>query len=355
MEKDYVKFMQNSFASYAISLTVEELVERTTVEYYDSVTGKGYQRPLVPSHYRKIAKYLQLSKNPVLPTAILTAVDPEQIIEGSTISIKGDLRVVDGQHRIEGIKYLKKLDEQAFRNISSFDFPVLVMIVPPEQKVHEINAFININKTSKPVSTDLAVQLKDKIRGENIDLILGDLNTAIATKVSQRLNKQKDSIWYELIKVGDEKTKGRTISINAFHQSLRNIIDTYLSFNEIDIINLDDFNDIVEDISYIVSRAWELIQKKWPECFIYEVQPNKYNIQKGIGVYSLHEVLSENLKQCKGNSDRTLLKFKEVLVISQVQSSDWKVGGKFSPYNSKNGFNQIAKYVNNEIVNIDNE
>lgn len=353
MDKEYIKMTQEHFSFYSVSLSVHELINNTFVDYYNSETGAGYQRPLVPAHYRKIAKYLQMSPHPILPTAILAAVDPEQIIEGRSLRVEGKLRIVDGQHRIEGIKYLQKLDEDSFERICRFDFPVQIMVISPRQKIHEINAFININKTSKPVSTDLAVQLRDKIRGDNLELILSNLIESIATKVAQNLNKSKSSIWFQLIKVGDEKTQGRTISINAFHQSLFEITENYLLYKSEPIESIDDYYDVVEDISYLINRAWEIITKRWNDCFYNSPSQAKYNIQKGIGVYSLHGILSDVIKEAKGSTDDALRLFAKTLLESQVKSSDWKIGGKFSPFNSRSGFQKITDYIKNNIRELD--
>lgn len=351
MEKKFVKVQQEQITLYMVKLNVEELTNKTTVEYYNSLTDEGYQRPLVPSHYRKIAKYLQESTYPILPTAILTAVNPDQVevIDENFLNIKGDLRVVDGQHRIEGMRYLEKINFDAFQKLYDYSFPVLIMVVPPEKKIYEINAFININKTSKPVSTDLAIQLKDKIRGADINLILDNLNESIATKVSQRLNNTKGSVWYELIKVGDHNTKGRTISINAFHQSLFLLINNYLKYNNIKFGDPDQFKDVVEDLTYIVSRAWEVIYAKWTDCFKLKKDNSDkgYNIQKGIGVYPLHQILGESVTEQNYTSDEIINVFQRTIRNSDVQVIDWKVGGNFSIYNSKSGFGKIAEYIKN--------
>jgi DGQHR domain-containing protein len=344
---------------YVISMKVEELIDHTTVAYYDSNNPEddGYQRPLVPSHYRKIAKYFQMQSEPILPPAILTAADPGSIEEdGVLLSIGGKLRVVDGQHRIEGIRYLKKVDITSFGKIEEYQFPVIIMIIKPEQKVHEIETFININSKGKKVSTDLAIQLRDKIRDkqkinfeDNMQLI-----EATKTKVSNFLNKKIDSIWYESIRVGDEFSKGRPISINAFNDSLDTLVSSYIEYHNVkDIIKLDN---IVEDLAELITNAWELIIIKWKNCFMNAGRRSyskQFNIQKGIGVIPLHTILGEKVKEANGDMDTALNNFNEVLKISRVKSNDWVVGGKFSALNSRVGFQLLIKYLKNEDVEED--
>jgi hypothetical protein len=77
VQKKFVKVKQGDLIMYLVSLNVTELIDNTVVEYFDSNTGDGYQRPLFPNHYRKIAKYFQEGNDPVLPPAIITAVNPK--------------------------------------------------------------------------------------------------------------------------------------------------------------------------------------------------------------------------------------------------------------------------------------
>ncbi|WP_127550590.1 DGQHR domain-containing protein [Paenibacillus amylolyticus] len=349
MNKEYIRIQQGDVTMYSISLSIEDLITRTNVEYYNSDSGEGYQRPLVPAHYRRIATYLEKSENPVLPTAILTAVNPEQIKEGRTLVIDGNLRVVDGQHRIEGIKYIAKYNQEAFLKIKDYIFPSLVMVISEEQKIHEINAFININKAGKPVSTDLAVQLKEKIRKENIDLTKENLYESVATRVSEELNKYKHSVWFDLIRLGDQPAKGKSISINAFHQSLIDLVHTYIFVNQLHVKSFKDVEEIVSELTEIINDVWRGIENRWRQCFKYESQLNikKYNIQKGIGVFSLHIVLNEIILKNRQHNE-VMKKFNKVLMQSQVQEDDWLVGGRFSTYNSSSGFRKIAQYIFND-------
>ena len=50
-------FEQSKIKMYITTMNIEELVENSFVAHYDSQTGEDYQRPPVPSHYRKIAQY----------------------------------------------------------------------------------------------------------------------------------------------------------------------------------------------------------------------------------------------------------------------------------------------------------
>ncbi len=351
MRKDFVKLYQDGFVMYLISLSIDELIENTRVEYYDPNNNtNGYQRPLIPSHYRKISQYLQNSKNPILPTAILTAVDPGQVTpENEQVLINGKLRVVDGQHRIAGFRHLRSIDEKAFSKVRNYSISTIIMEISQENKIYEIESFININKTSKPVSTDLAIQLREKIRRNNIKRLEEEMNLSIATNICNNLNSNGQSIWYQHIKLGDDNNKGKTISISAFLNSILCVVDNYLELNA-DIENFNQYERTINILTEFIEDAWKKIKEKWPICFKNENESGniRYNIQKGIGVYPLHEILGESLKLANGNLDEGIDNFNKILIDSKVEQYNWMVGGDFSSYNSKAGFKTIIEYINNK-------
>lgn len=347
MIKDFIKIIQDGFTMYSVSLSINELIENTIVEYYDPATEEGYQRQLNSSHYKKIAKYLEENINPILPTSILTAVYPKQIREQEKIHVEGNLRVVDGQHRIEGIKYLRDSGKDTFNKICDYKFSTLIMVIPEGKRIYEIESFININKTSKPVKTDLAVQLMNKIRKSDIKKLMEDPKISISTKISKKLNFNIESIWYNSIKLDDKSTRGRTISINAFHKSLFGIVDNYLKNKHDKIDNLEKYHLSIDELTKFIEDAWNIVANKWEKCFNDNYKLN-YNIKKGIGVYPLHQILSEILDKSNGKITEALIEFKDIINASNVKDEDWIVGGKFSSHNSKTGFKYIGECIRNK-------
>lgn len=346
MRKIFVECDQNNFNIYLVSLSIDELINNTTVEYYNPKEDSGYQRQLNVTHYRKIAQYLKENENPILPTSILTAIDPEQrkITEEGYVEINGKLRVVDGQHRIEGIKYIKNTDSKTYDKIKDYKFSTIIMLISKENKAYEIESFININKKSKPVKTDLALQLMDKIKGDDLEKLLENKGSSIATKISKKINLQKNSIWYNMIKISETTTKQATISINAFHKSLLPIVENYLYYNEIN--NIERYGLAVSNLSEYIEKSWEIIVGKWSECFNTKLE--SYNIQKGIGVYPLHQILARTLADSKGDLDKSIEKFRDIILNSNVNENDWIIGGPFSAYNSKSGFKVIETIIENK-------
>lgn len=358
-KKEFIKVKQGKFDMLLISLTAAELIEYSAVHYYKNVKGnEGYQRQLITNHYRKIAKYIETNDEPILPPAILAATEPEFVsINSSELTITKVIRIVDGQHRIQGLKYLKENNPTSYKKVENYEFPVILMIINKSQKIHEVNTFVNINSKGKRVSTDLAILLRDRIReeefNEKMDYISDkEFQEAVATNISKKLNLEIESLWYDCIKmaegVGD---KGKPISINAFNQSLNEVIKSYMKTNSTERTR-EFIETITTELSFLISNAWFIIADKWKDCFFIN-KPKKhnklYNIQKGIGVYPIHQVLSECLMLTNGDIKSALLEFEKIIDASKVDDAEWKIGGILSSYNSKAGFNAIATYIKNEI------
>lgn len=356
MQKQAIEFNQFGLKMYLLTLTIEELVDNSYVNIFNSETGEGYQRPVSPTHYKKITKYFRDEETPILPPTILAAIDKEDItFSNNSLIINDCLRLVDGQHRIEALKYLKQINNSRYNELKHVEMPVTLLSIENNQVIHEINTFIDINSKGKKVSTDLAIRLRDKLRNHaGYYKSHKDLIEAIATKVALFLNNEdKLSVWYGAIKTGPE-VKGAIISINAFCRSLSSIIEKIVETNVIDYkqINVENVNDIVESISILVNEIWDTVKNNWGDCFEKSIPMFKksYNLQKGTGTYSIHLLFNECLEKNEGNKEKAMMVFKEYIKMSGVESEDWLTGGNFSGYSSESGFRYIANEIKNKAL-----
>lgn len=356
MKKNYIKLNQNNLSMYLVSFTIEELIEIYTIDIYDAETEEGYQRPPIPPHYRNISKYLQL-ENPYLPSAIITAVDQENLVElDREIELKGKLRIVDGQHRIEGFRYLCKIDPSRFEELKEFQLPVIIMLIGKKQKIHEINTFIDINSKGKKVSTDLAIRLRDKIRNETKDFygVEQQVVESIATRITISFNSLDElNIWNRSIKTSPDDIN-TIISINAFNQSLYPLIKQVLKLREVKCEN--DIKEIASDLRDLLIECWDSVLTKWDSCFIDNSHFNKqFNLQKGIGVHAIHLLIYECLTVREGNLQDAKELFKTIIKNSSVTSQDWITGGKLSGYNSLSGFRKVSNYIKTGSLELNKE
>lgn len=352
MKKQAIKLIQDGLEFYITKLNVEELIENSYIEFFNSETEEGYQRPLNTAHVKSIVKYLINANEPIMASAIIAAVDENTTRydeNHSELDIRTRVRIVDGQHRIEAFKMLKNLHESKYKIIKDFEYPVVLLKIGNDQKIHEINAFIDLNKKGKKVSTDLALRLQSKIRQQvNEYSSFEEIEQEVAQSIAKYLNKDENSIWFDAIKDSPEKVN-KIISLNAFSHSLIPIIKVYKKFNLLEPyeINNEKIVEISLELNRLIFAIWKIIEHKWPECFINQISrmDKAYSIQKGLGVNTLHLVVASCYEKCKGNIENTLLDFEKIIINSSIEYFDWKSGGKFSGYSSSAGFRELSKKV----------
>lgn len=131
---------QGDLILYATSLKVSDLlipnfysIERLDPE---NANEKGYQRLLNRGRARKLTDYIvtgQETKDAFLPTSIFIATDKNIAFNptNNTIEIDideiGPFNVVDGQHRVEGLKMAAEKDQR----VLEFEVPVNIAIKLP--------------------------------------------------------------------------------------------------------------------------------------------------------------------------------------------------------------------------------
>ncbi|MCA1047049.1 DGQHR domain-containing protein [Bacillus toyonensis] len=375
---NYATFRQLNMSIYMFSLSVKEILNHYKVDTYEENTSpNGYQRPPIPSHYKNIASYLIESADSIfLPSAILGAIDCEDIYDhgNNSLEIQQKIRIVDGQHRLKGFETaIEKLkhteDETKLNTLLNFELPIILMVIDQSkrERINEISAFIDINMKGKKVSADLAITLRDKMYDQTDKYFLeaDKRQEKIATNTAKYLTKKATfSVWYSAIKM-TPSDKGTIISVNSFNKSLSLLIDLIdkelikIVGNE-NLIEEQWVKKIIEFLPLFISDIWDIIHSKWPGCFDINRKFNKnYNIQKGIGVHSLHLILADCLHEIieytesKTTSIQDIIDiltktknlFEKVLLNSPSTQEDWLSGKKFSGYNSASGFKKVKNYI----------
>lgn len=330
--------------------SVEWLVNNTSVREFNPLTFEGYQRKIDKNHCDKIVKYLE--NEFFLPTSIICAKNENESKE---------YRIVDGQHRIEAFKILKKNNDKRYNEIKENQLSVICMIDADEKK--EIDTFITINKASKRVDTSLAYILKNKINNketsQNLTISKLDyVSVELAKKLTESYNKK--SLWQDRISfIGPPRKGPEVISLSAFVRSTRRIVGQLYNKK---IINVEwetqeDINQCLEEIISIFNILWESIYKKWPYLFesTYE---NRKIIQGSIGYSSISKYIVMIIKDLEIDVNKKLehtARYIEESVFNiNIDESMWIAGNKFSKYTSESGFNIIAKELYDSQRNIMN-
>lgn len=129
-----------------------------TVEKFDSSTQEGYQRILNEDRARRLSRHLTEANDEGyahLPTTVFLATDKSADFDEDTQILRFDkglvcpLIVVDGQHRIEGLRLA--VDNKP----ELLDFKLPVTLATDLDDTHQMYHFFIVNTTQVPVDTGL--------------------------------------------------------------------------------------------------------------------------------------------------------------------------------------------------------
>jgi len=232
------KSVQGSLVLYSTSIKVKYLVEPGfySIEKLDpdNKTETGYQRVLNTARAKRLAEYIlngQENKDAFLPTSILLATDKDIRLNepGNTITISkemGPFSVVDGQHRLEGLRMA------AEKNGDILDFQVPVNIAIKLDKISQMCHFLIVNTTQKSVDKGVEqriyARLTEVVETENtpslpkwIQKIINRGEIDKALKIVDYLNTEENSPWKGKIQIADHRKKGTTIKQGSFVNLLK--------------------------------------------------------------------------------------------------------------------------------------
>ncbi len=229
---------QGALKLYATSLKVRDLVGANfyNVETLDPVddNDKGYQRLLNASRAKKLADYIikgQDSKDAFLPTSVFLATDKEIPFDDVTNTIEidsveiGPFSVVDGQHRLEGLKMAAEKDDR----VLDFEVPVNIAVSLP--KIAQMCHFLIVNTTQKSVDKSveqrIIARLSDALDVEDMpSLPKWILNTVEKGEVEKAiryvdyLNENPESPWNGKIQMANDNNDDATINQRSFVKSI---------------------------------------------------------------------------------------------------------------------------------------
>ncbi len=359
---------QKGVRIYSGILNAGDLTQVTTVDYYDSTlppdnSTQGYQRPPERSRITRIGSFLINSivkdtddGDGLFPSAVtLAARKPLQYDANSktlTLRLDQPLQVVDGQHRIAGLRYA--IEEKGETELENY--PIPFVIIETSERYIEMNQFRIINGTAKSVRTDLVNAILTAMatrRGESM-LKEKDRWRVVVTRVVDRLDKDPGSPWSGLIMMPDETgspkgSNGKVMRATSFMASLKPVYDWLKNLNFLD--KFDTLEDEAEFVYGVVAPYWTAVQQVVPEAF---ENPDEHVIQKTPGLFSLHKILVADLlpSMWHGRREWTTENFVEFLNDSPelTDSGFWhKNAGRASAYGSMKGFEELYRLLRDSI------
>lgn len=233
---------QNDLRLYATSLKVADLlipnfydIERLDPERPDS---PGYQRLLNKARAKKLADYLvsgQSNADAFLPTSIFLATDKDVVFEPETNSITIDISsvgpfgVVDGQHRIEGLKMASE------RNRALLDFEVPVNIAVNLPKLDQMCHFLIVNTTQK--SVDHAVEqrifarITESLSFQDVPSLPRWIRRIVESEDDKRalsivdyLNETDTSPWHNRVLMANQTNKNAYVNQGTFVKAVKKYV-----------------------------------------------------------------------------------------------------------------------------------
>lgn len=233
---------QGDLTLYATSLKVSDLIIPNfySIERLDpeNASERGYQRLLNKSRARKLADYIvagQETKDAFLPTSIFIATDKNIAFhsKNNTIEINidevGPFNVVDGQHRIEGLKMAADKDSR----VLEFEVPVNIAI--NLSVIAQMCHFLIVNTTQKSVEEGVAQRIRARLtKAMGVDdipnlpkWILNSVQKGEDEKALQYvdfLNNDKDSPWQNKIKMANDDNSDGSINQKSFVKAIKKYV-----------------------------------------------------------------------------------------------------------------------------------
>ncbi|MDE6882552.1 MAG: DGQHR domain-containing protein [Lachnospiraceae bacterium] len=358
-----ISIEQGCHTMYIFKLSTEELLSNYSISSYNSAEETGYQRPPVEAHYKKIARYLaDVDSEQILPMSIIAAAAKNDITyQGNVLTIDGKMRIVDGQHRIKAIEYLRDEKSSKYRSkyeelVRHYEFPVILLITNEFDSVLEMDTFININSKGKRVSTNLAKELREKKMQVDLEKheipLTKESYENLATQVVKLLAHDTDSIWYGRIQMGDEAGMQKPVSIGTFARSLKKITMrvTDMVVRGAKVISEENAREAAERTKVTVEQLWKAVQERWPECFD---EPKQYNLLRGLGVSVVHRLFESCIKAKDFPDPAMMLEdaqetFVQYLNKTEIGAEEWMVGSTFTGFSSEQGYGIIVNILQGE-------
>jgi DGQHR domain-containing protein len=293
---------------YVLTIPAAMLAQKAEIFRRTPDRREGYQRELQPARLSRgkfgVAGYL-LDQMGIFPTSVLVNVRREQAQVdfqkkgGENWDEVGDLTipdnatwfVVDGQHRLEGLKIAMREEEELA------NYPVIVTMTNQEI-FDEMLLFYLVNSRAKSVSTGLAYRilqrmLYDKVAPKWIEgtmMVGADRRKAIAATIVDYLNMDLDGPF-----------KGKIQEIGEPEAPEHLTTDETLARYVTMILKESIFSEMYDkDVAQLLAEYWAAVAEVYPRCFR---KPEDYMLLGTIGLSSFSRLFPTIYGYCARDSD----------------------------------------------------
>ena len=287
--KNFIEFNCRDIKAYIFKAKAKDILPL----YYVAVRGKNteegaVQRVLSTKRIGDIAEYV-LKGNMFLNTFILNWANQEVEIdiekEIKIPKIASSMQIIDGQHRLEGIKRACATDSLCG------EMELLIVLTNRLTTKLAAEIFLNINSEQKQVPKSLVYDLFGEIRDP-------DYHIARARELAIRMNDDIDSPFYQCVKMPGSINKGK-IDLSTIVSALKEYLK---DSNVFDQYNLTDF----EFQYHIIQNYHEVIRNAYGDKWISTDNP----FLTSAGYFALMKFFCEKLiPLCanKGSFEKTTI------------------------------------------------
>ena len=299
-----VKIMQDRRSLFLTFFTVAELVRNKfyRTDNLDIAKETGFQRVLNESRAKALAKDMNAANEAdqtFLPTSVFLAtrgkIDYDETTKEITFSTAPDagvcpFSVVDGQHRIEGVKKAAKTNQRLEK------FPIAVTIAPELTDAEQMLQFLIVNTKQQQVSRGVAQFIHarfTKMQGvDDLPYIPAWVKRKVekgtdhdAMRIATYLNTEEGSPWQGKITMEDDENRiSRHIKQASFVDSLKQYV---LSANN-PLARMSE-----EKRRRILKNYWRVVV----DIFC-DDQAGESVVFKSIGVVFFHMLSAEIIGEC---------------------------------------------------------
>lgn len=329
MRLKVLKLEQNGVPIYLSVLPAEVLTneEKSRVDRWSPSNEKGYQRAIQDRRANEAAWYLTNAEG-WFPTSVLVSIRGDAAFEeGATNDWFSDgylnipenltLWIIDGQHRVEGLKRAIERGAQHLRN-----YQVPVAIVPNPDVVDEMRMFYIVNTRAKSVPGDIADRLLQQALNVKGELWLKETEAkdrgrsekaflrARATNIVDHLSANC-AVWRGFVTVpGALKPHPKAAKQHTLVSSLMESV-----MKDHSIERLDDTS-----IGELLSSYWQALADVFPEAIN---EPESYSIRRTSGLYSLHMLFPDIFERCREVRNYKAAHMQEILAHMGLTSDFW--------------------------------
>ncbi len=238
LKVDAIKVDYNDTVFYVAVLKVSQLWHISEVSRADEDPEAGYQRLLGKQRAKKIAEYIRAGN--VIPGSIILSAQRgvcKYDVATKKLSLsgqKGNLLVIDGQHRLYGAHQYSE------------DIPLPVCIFDGLEKSHEVQYFLDINGYQRGVPKTLQIELT-KFTAEP------ESKEDILNRLFSQLDDNEDS------PLSGKLTRTRSVIGKLSHVSFRKAVEPILEKAPMSTLNFSNKVDIL--INYLSAVEGILLEE----------------------------------------------------------------------------------------------